>query len=291
MTSKQKMLLIVIVTMVMIFVTGCDAITPSNEDEPIIASGIVEAIEVNAAAEVSGKVTEIFVEEGHSVGFGEPLLLLENEILDAQLEQAIAAVQVAEAQLDSMESGIDSAEAAVASARVGLEMAKLHFETVLKQANIFEAPLREFVWDGDAPDEFELPTWYFNRVEEAQAAEKEIQQAAADLDIERANLEDVLDNISNADFRTAENRLLNARAAFLVAETLLDKDVEQNGREAIEDYIQSLYDTAEAELESAQKAYGSLLSDEKTEDVLEARARVEVAYERYKIAVNNAYSY
>ncbi len=52
---------------------------------------------------------------------------------------------------------------------------------------------------------------------------------------------------------------------------LLDRQIEANGREAIDDYVQDLYDSAEAELESAQAEYDSLLSTEKADDVLEAR--------------------
>jgi multidrug resistance efflux pump len=62
--------------------------------------------------------------------------------------------------------------------------------------------------------------------------------------------------------------------------------VDQNGREEIDDYVDSLYDAAEAELESAQAEYDNLLSDVGEEDLLEARARVVVAYERYQIALD-----
>lgn len=117
----------------------------------------------------------------------------------------------------------------------------------------------------------------------------EIREAQENLTIELENLADILENISNADFVATENRLVNAQAAFLVAEELLDRQIEANGREAIDDYVQDLYDSAEAELESAQAEYDSLLSTEKADNVLEARGRVEVARQRVFTAQAMAY--
>jgi HlyD family secretion protein len=134
--------------------------------------------------------------------------------------------------------------------------------------------------------EFDLPAWYFDKSEEIAAAETEVDSAWDSLQIEKENLQDVLDSISNADLREAEVKLANAQAAFLVVDELKSRKVGQTASGEIRDYIQDLYDTAKANLESAQKNYDSLLSDLDEDDLLEARARVEVAQERYKIALD-----
>jgi multidrug resistance efflux pump len=134
--------------------------------------------------------------------------------------------------------------------------------------------------------EFDLPDWYFNKPEEIAAAEVEVDAAWDSLQIEKENLDDVLESISNADLSEAETKLAQAQAAFLVADKLKSRRVGQTGSQEIRDYIQDLYDTADANLTSAQKNYDSLLSDLDEDDLIEARARIEVAQERYEIALD-----
>ena len=66
-----------------------------------------------------------------------------------------------------------------------------------------------------------------------------------------------------------------------------DRDIAQEGREQIDDYVQTLFDAAESELESAQLEYDQLLTDQEYEDVLESRGRVSVARQRYEIALDH----
>lgn len=54
----------------------------------------------------------------------------------------------------------------------------------------------------------------------------------------------------------------------------------------MEDYAQSLFDAAESELKSAQTDYDRLLTTKAAEDVLEARARLKVAQERFDRALD-----
>jgi multidrug resistance efflux pump len=57
----------------------------------------------------------------------------------------------------------------------------------------------------------------------------------------------------------------------------------------MEDFIKTIYEKAESELEAAQKAYDQILADPEYEDILEARARVSVAKERYDLARDYLY--
>jgi multidrug resistance efflux pump len=50
------------------------------------------------------------------------------------------------------------------------------------------------------------------------------------------------------------------------------------------DFIDTLFDAAEAELEDAQKDYEKILSEKAGEEILEARARLAVMQERYETA-------
>ncbi len=71
-------------------VAGCAGIGNRSE-APLEASGVVEAREVTVSAEISGRLEEIMVEEGDAVQVGDELFHLEDDLLQAELEQARAA--------------------------------------------------------------------------------------------------------------------------------------------------------------------------------------------------------
>lgn len=286
--KKQHAFWLVGLLLLGLLFSGCDVVNTSNSDQ-IVVSGNVEAVEISVAAEVSGKVAEVFASAGDKVNAGDPLFRLDNEILTAEREQAAAAVEAAQAGLDSAGATVSAAESSLEMANLNLELAHLQEEMTLQAARLAELPAREDAFNGTTPTEVDLPSWYFDRPEEIAALEKEIDEAKTNLEIERENLEDVLDDVSNADIRAAEERLAQAQAAFSVADELKSRQIENNGRQAVTDYINSLYDSAEAELESAQSEYDSILSDVGAEDLLEARARVMVANERYQFALTQLY--
>src|SRR4029079_14520567 len=62
-------------------------------------SGSIEADEVDITSEVSGKVERLLVDEAATVKAGDTLIVLNADLLNAQLAQAHAAAQAAEANL------------------------------------------------------------------------------------------------------------------------------------------------------------------------------------------------
>lgn len=82
--------------------TAIEVVTPKTETlaEVIALSGQVRGVEESRLApEVAGTVRFLLVAEGQAVKKGRSLALLDTEPLQAQYEQALARVQVAEAQL------------------------------------------------------------------------------------------------------------------------------------------------------------------------------------------------
>ena len=65
----------------------------------IKASGRIEVTEVNVSSKVTGRITVLHVDEGADVKRGDPLATLAGEELEAQLRQARATLQSAEAKL------------------------------------------------------------------------------------------------------------------------------------------------------------------------------------------------
>jgi len=90
----------------------------------LMASGFIEAEEIDIAPELGGRVAELFVEEGDDVEADQLLVQLDGTLLEAQIESAKAALDVAQAKLDQALAGvrpeqIRQAEAALAQAEAG----------------------------------------------------------------------------------------------------------------------------------------------------------------------------
>ena len=122
---------------------GQDTSQPSS----LQASGIVEAHSVLVASELGGRITSLAVAEGDSVVAGQPLLAVDDSLLQARTAQADAAVVAAEAQLALVQAGARTE--ALAYARDQLAQAELVAE-VAKQAWDDAKTLRE------RPDDLDL---------------------------------------------------------------------------------------------------------------------------------------
>jgi len=90
----------------------------------LVASGFIEAEEIDVAPELGGRVAELFVEEGDDVEADQLLVQLDGTLLKAHVGSAQAALDVAQAKLDQALAGarpeqIRQAEAALAQAEAG----------------------------------------------------------------------------------------------------------------------------------------------------------------------------
>jgi HlyD family secretion protein len=97
----------------------------------LTASGTVEAIDVQVAPEISGRVLAILVNEGAAVQEGQVLFRLDDSMLQAQRQQAQAALQVAQDNLAAADSGITAAQAALQAAQDAAEAARSNTEAQL----------------------------------------------------------------------------------------------------------------------------------------------------------------
>jgi multidrug resistance efflux pump len=91
--------------------------TPVEEDV-LQASGIIQVEDVAVASEYGGRVAALLVAEGDGVAAGEVLVQLDTALLDAQIEAARAAVDLAEAGLAQARAGARAGQAAVAQAQL-----------------------------------------------------------------------------------------------------------------------------------------------------------------------------
>ena len=247
-----------------ISLTGCQGINGNGTNE-LKASGIISATEINIASQIGGTVVSVDVNEGSQVKKGDVLFQLDDALLQAQRDQASAAVTVAEKAVNS---------------------ARIQYDIAVNNARLQDQQNRINSWNIPQPEEFDLPVWYFDKEEKINSAKSEVDAAAADLDIEKENLKKVLADNSSRDFLSAEKRLADAQAAFLIADQVLTQANDAQDKEDISNYANDLYDTAKTELSSAQTDYNRLLTTQAATEVLEARARVRVAQERMDRAVD-----
>jgi len=276
------------------------------------ASGTVETVEVNLAAELSGKVSEVLVEEGQTVQAGEALFRLDDALLSSQHQRALAALEAARAGLKAAESGTQAARANLSLAQANLELAQIQVRIAIETARKSDERAREKAWRESVPYQFNLPDWYFEKSEQIAALEKAVESAQQAVDETHAAYRALLEQAGYTQLVQAEDRLAIARVSFEIAEETLDRaeaanedneeEEERNtgqnkaekhadqktfetAEQALEDAAQEVYDRAKAELEAAQKEYLNLLKEVKlSKEIIEARARWMVAMEQYELA-------
>jgi len=261
------------VLIVALSLTACSALpgnTAENTNE-LRASGTIAAQEVEVASELGGVAREILVEEGMTVQAGDVLFRLDDALLQAQRAQAEAALQVAQATQGTAEAGLNAA--------------RIQQELTLNAARLQDSPSRAAAWLLPAPAQFSLPAWYFSKAETMTAAQAEVEAAQTAYETEQTNLSQLIDTNSSGEVVAAEERLARAQATFLVAQTVLSQAV-SSGVANLQDSAQLSFDSAETELEAAQRAYDGLLSSTVGQDILEARARTAVARARCQSALD-----
>lgn len=270
------------------------------------ASGTIESVTVNLSPEIAGKVIEVLAEEGRPVKAGDPLLRVDESLLASQ--RAVAVAQ------------LNSAIAATQAAQNALLTAKSQHQITLEAALAQGKNTRLQDWFSD-PDLFEQPGWYYTRLEQIKAAQAQVDIAQKAVEDAQSNLDNLSQTLAQADFIGAEQRLLDARLAYLIAQTvnyraqnsatedvpvgrynrthcgtnqgyfvenarLTNQIYKCTGDQQLGDAGRTLYNNARDELEDAQQLYNELLSSDAADSVLQARADLSVAQERYYSALD-----
>ena len=262
----MKLYRILTITGLVLVMSACSVFQTNNSQTELSASGVVSATDISVAAEIGGKVSEIYVSEGDTVVTGQELFKVDCSLLQAQRDQA--------------QAGTDSANAAVAAASAQLENAQVQDNLTRQAVGQQDTPNRTSTWRTSADSSIDLPTWYFQQNEQVAAAQAETDAASLALDSENANLQAELKKASNGDFISAEHRLAQAQVAYQVA--VLTDDQAQSAAENgdLKDATRSALDSAKRELDSAQNDYNRMLTSASAQSILEARARVAAAQAR-----------
>ena len=95
---------------VFLFLSACSGLGSSTSGT-LKASGTTSVTTIQVAPEIAGKISQIKVSKGDTVKAGDVLFVLDSQILQDQVDQANAAVQVAQANLDLAQSKQADAQA------------------------------------------------------------------------------------------------------------------------------------------------------------------------------------
>jgi HlyD family secretion protein len=244
----------------------------TKTDGAITASGTVETVEVIISPEISSRAADVLVAQGDTVTAGQPLLKLDGTLLQAQRKWT--------------QAGMVSAQAGLDTARAALVTARLQYQQILETARLADSPTRSNAWGLPQPSEFDQPNWYFSKQEQIRAMEAEVEAARQALKTTRQDLQTLLADPDYAGILAAEQRVAQARAAFVTAKDVLDRANAAGNDTELRDAAQEQYDNAKQELEDAQKAYDDLLKTDQGQELLKARARVRATEERYYDALD-----
>ncbi|MFQ6058930.1 MAG: HlyD family secretion protein [Anaerolineae bacterium] len=227
---------------------------PAVATDAIAASGTIEAEEVAITAEVGGRVVEVLADEGDEVEVGAILVQLDTDLLLAQIEEAKAAVEAAQANLAQVRAGarpeeIQVAEAALAQAIAARDGARRAWENaqairdnpqeldaqideartqlVLAEQGVEEARA-QLATARVQRDQYKAPSSeYYAHDKLVQAAEAALRAAEATRDGARKALDDLLAMRENpleleAQVNAAKAQYDQAEAAVAVAQADLD---------------------------------------------------------------------
>ena len=266
------------------------------------ASGTIESTVVNISPEIAGKVKDVLVNEGQSIKSGDPLLSLDESLLAAQRTVA--------------QSGVDSARSALLTAQSAYDMAQAQYDATLSTARAQQGASRLTDWANRTPGQFDQPLWYFSRAEQITAAQAEVDASLQAVQQAQSDFDAIVKDLNNADYVKAESRLSDARMSYLIAKAVrthaqatggkvspediqidlppyapaykIKIDIAKNlsGESDVLNAAEDSLDAAESELDDAQKAFNDLLSTDAADHVLEARAALSVAQERYQVALD-----
>jgi HlyD family secretion protein len=169
----------------------------------LVYSGNVQArSQVNVVPKITGRVERLYVDIGDEVRQGEVIAELDRAALDAQVQQAEAAVSVAQARLQQVQAGskaedIEAAAAAVRSAEARLDQARSGArveEIAAARAQVGQAQSRvDALLAGPKPDD-------------AAGLDASIDQARAQVDQTRAQLASAQAALTSARFRLEQAR-------------------------------------------------------------------------------------
>lgn len=120
----MKKIIIGLATLLFVFLTSCGG---NDNLKTIEASGTIESTNITVSSRTAGNIETINFNEGSKVNAGDTIIIIDHELLEIQLQQAIAGKNAVEAQLNLMLAG--AREEDINQAEQNLNQAKVNYQT------------------------------------------------------------------------------------------------------------------------------------------------------------------
>lgn len=209
MKSIRYALQLIFILVLFASAAGCDTII-GDEDEALEGSGVVEAVEVVLALETGGQVEDVFVDEGDRVESEDVLVTLKDELIKTQYDQAVVALNQAQANYDliAAQPRAEERQLAIANAQLELLSAQQDLQDLIDQADLARAQALQIV--EDAQDTLDMVDQNFAK--EKAAAQMAIAEAEEAVRAAKHNLYYFTVPRSQADLGTFEGIQLMSEA-------------------------------------------------------------------------------
>ncbi|HMN22946.1 MAG TPA: efflux RND transporter periplasmic adaptor subunit [Ignavibacteriaceae bacterium] len=185
-----------------LFLISCGS---SDEKSFIEASGTIESTNIIVSSRTAGNIQTINFSEGAKVNAGDTILIIDHELLDIQLRQAIASKDVTEAQLKLMLIGARKED--ISQAEQNFNQAKINYETAEKDKqrmqNLYDSHSITQKQYEDATSRYELMNAQYKaaqdnynkvkkifRPEEIDGAKANLNKTIAGVDLLKKNIRD-----------------------------------------------------------------------------------------------------
>jgi len=176
-----------------------------KETNSINASGTIESVNVTISSKTSGTINKINFKEGDRVKKGDLLVEISHDLLDIQLRQSEAGVELANAQLKLLRSGarredIKQSEDLVKQAKINMDLARQDKE---RAEELYRQDATTKKLYDDAIGRYDLTLTQYNsakenlakvktiiRPEEIEQAQANLKKAVSMVDLLKQNIED-----------------------------------------------------------------------------------------------------
>lgn len=198
----MKMLNLILILSASLILFACN-----NEDKQkfIEASGTIESTNIVVSSRTAGNIQTMNFREGANVSAGDTILIIDHELLDIQLRQAIASKDVTESQLKLMLAGARKED--INQAEQNLNQAKISYETAEtdkgRMQNLYESRSITRKQYEDALARYDMTTAQYNaaqenfskvkkifRKEEIDQAKANVNKSIAGVDLLKKNIRD-----------------------------------------------------------------------------------------------------
>lgn len=222
-----RILSIIFICSIPLSFTGCGSV------ESLELSGTVESTQIDACAEVPGKIIRLAKEEGDAVRQGDVIAELDGRLQELAVKQQEAVVKLKQARLDELKAGtrpqqVEQAEAAVQAAGLavknaglGVDTAQTTYDYLLKKYNDVKALYESnSASESDAADaKYKADT----AGQQLDAAKKQLESARVQLQSANAQLELLEKGSTTQAIEAAQADLEQSQAALEQAKLTLEK--------------------------------------------------------------------